>query len=126
MQNTYFINMEEENMSFENLDFLCDTIENIIYPVGSIWASTGEIMGSDLNIYPSPMTETMTVSVPDQMQGGLQIEIFDIKGRSVRTLSDLRGRSLRVERNDLATGTYLLRLSDSVGQHKTSVFLVGN
>jgi hypothetical protein len=126
MQNTYLVDFTEENQTFSGLDFLCDTVEHIIYPVGSISTEVDELVNSDLNIHPSPMKEFITITVPDKMQGDITVEVFDMNGRKVLSLGGLMGSSLRIQRNGLAAGTHLLRMTDAKGLRQTGVFMVGD
>jgi hypothetical protein len=78
-----------------------------------------ELLGS----FPNPARSQATVrfAVPEQMTGDVQLELYDLLGRQVKTIPAAEA-SGRVEQtldvSDLPSGTYLLRLSAG-GQTQT-------
>jgi hypothetical protein len=78
-----------------------------------------ELLGS----FPNPARSQATVrfAVPDQTTGDVQLELYDLLGRQVKTIPAAEA-SGRVEQtldvSDLPSGTYLLRLSAG-GQTQT-------
>ena len=126
MQNTYLVGLTEENQTLTGLDFLCDTVENIIFTVGGNGTSVQELSSNSLSIYPSPMKDFITVTVPDKMKGELTAEVFDLSGRKVFSLTGLSGSHIRIQRNGLAAGTHVLHLIDEQGVQQTGVFVVGD
>jgi hypothetical protein len=78
-----------------------------------------ELLGS----FPNPARSQATVrfAIPEQMTGDVQLELYDLLGRQVKTIPAAEA-SGRVEQtldvSDLPSGTYLLRLSAG-GQTQT-------
>jgi predicted outer membrane repeat protein len=78
-----------------------------------------ELLGS----FPNPARSQATIrfAVPEQMTGDVQLELYDLLGRQVKTIPAAEA-SGRVEQtldvSDLPSGTYLLRLSAG-GQTQT-------
>ncbi|TNF30479.1 MAG: T9SS type A sorting domain-containing protein [Bacteroidetes bacterium] len=126
MQNTYFVSIEEENLTLENLDFLCDTVENIIYPVGAINVGIDALTDRKLSVYPSPMTDRLTIEVPSSIIGSLKLEIFDSNGRLHRVSDHAPSPTITILRNDLSAGKYMLRLSTETGLSYYAAFVVTN
>ena len=67
-------------------------------------------------VYPNPSAGDVSVAFDLPAEAEVQVEVFDVTGRRVKTLAPVRaaagaGRSLRLDAADLAAGTYTYRLS---------------
>ena len=67
-------------------------------------------------VYPNPSADDVSVAFDLPTDAEVQVEVFDLAGRRVRSLDPARTaagprRSLRLETADLATGTYAYRLT---------------
>jgi len=125
MQNTYLISITEEGQTFSDLDFLADTIQNIIYPVGNINVGIQQVEKRKLTAYPSPMREYMHVVVSQDFQGRLTAEISDLKGSIISSIGGLQAPVFRLDGSGLSAGTYVLRVSDVHGKWESLQFMVG-
>lgn len=69
------------------------------------------IEGEDLNVFPNPVTENLTVQYKTKMTG--VIELFHVSGVQVKSLPLQTGNSTyNLNLNDLADGYYLLKISE--------------
>ena len=83
-------------------------------------ASVGPVASTEtapeLVLYPNPATEELNVGLPDG-KAYRSLEIFDQNGRLHRTIDpqDMENRTLTIDLNGLAPGTYFLRLISDGG-----------
>jgi uncharacterized repeat protein (TIGR01451 family) len=71
--------------------------------------SVGQIDLHAIHVFPNPMNDVALISLPP---GSYDIELFDITGRSVMKLTGRSG-SWTLERGDLPSGQYHIRISDA-------------
>ncbi len=76
--------------------------------------------GESLNLYPNPATREVTISFRKNEQ--LQVRIFDLGGRLVRSEPVFPEQKMDI--SDLAKGMYLFRISDSSGNVATKKLVV--
>jgi hypothetical protein len=68
----------------------------------------------DILIYPNPVTDYLTIEIADNLQIA-KIEIIDLYGRILRTIDNININSTTIQRGDLLSGIYLLRIhSDDI------------
>jgi len=60
-------------------------------------------------IYPNPVTDYLTIELADNLQIS-KIEIIDLYGRILRTIDHINYNSTTIQRGDLLSGIYLLRI----------------
>ncbi|MBI3511608.1 MAG: T9SS type A sorting domain-containing protein [Bacteroidetes bacterium] len=64
-----------------------------------------------VNIFPNPMTDAATISIDAQyLNSATQICIYDLNGKMVRELSTKNNSQLKITREDLSPGIYLLNV----------------
>ncbi|WGD34160.1 M14 family zinc carboxypeptidase [Olleya sp. YS] len=86
----YTVNIKEQTLSIED-----NTLEN-------------------LNIYPNPFKETISIKLPNQISS-YNIELFDISGRVIynSTKKNVSTNTINITNlGDLSNGTYLLKITD--------------
>lgn len=124
MQNTYLVSITEQGQTFTDLDFLCDTLENIIFPVGNINVGMDGPDGTELSIYPIPVHDRLTLNLPTEVQGMVSIEVFDLSGRNVLKRRMQAAPALNLSGLQLTPATYVLRLADDNGWQAMRQFMV--
>jgi len=68
----------------------------------------------DYNIYPNPFINSTTLELPDyQEKNQYALRIFDMMGREVMSLPDIRNGKNTIERGNLVAGIYFYTLNDS-------------
>ncbi|RLD29978.1 MAG: hypothetical protein DRI73_10685, partial [Bacteroidetes bacterium] len=60
-------------------------------------------------VYPNPFTEYTTIRLTDVVQTQ-KIELIDIHGRIVRTMDKVNGTSVTIQRDNLTSGIYFIRI----------------
>jgi len=84
--NTYHIKISQGHEVFTNLDFTVDSIQ--INPVFATDVGVRDIKAEDysLSVFPNPASSFVTVKYTLQSSSQIEIEMFDILGKSVKTL----------------------------------------
>lgn len=67
-------------------------------------------------IAPNPMNDGAVLEFSNTGNNDLQLEIRDLSGRLVQMHSGIRGNRFIIDRNDMASGVYLYRLSNQRGE----------
>lgn len=97
-----------------------DQITVTIWPTG-----VGEIGQGSIQLYPNPTQGQVDVVSNSVFKGDVQIELFDVRGQRVSVNSvQINERTLRLNMESLAKGTYHLRLSDANSQGSFSIVLI--
>jgi len=90
--------------------FRCETFEVVGYDE----PATGNNTVSQISIYPNPVVSSATVAFDLDKNSNVEMNIYDIQGRVVKTVSRKNLKSghqtLSVNVNDLNKGTYIVRL----------------
>jgi hypothetical protein len=81
------------------------------------YVSVGEPGSASMAVFvqPNPMRESTTVFFENKNAESMSFTLTDLTGRVVQSFSDLRGESVRLEREGLPEGTYLFTLRSSRG-----------
>jgi hypothetical protein len=67
--------------------------------------------------YPNPVSDKLTISLPDRLNGNYTVQIIDIQGKTVYSVKEQNDslRSLQINNiGKLASGIYLIRLTDDL------------
>jgi hypothetical protein len=67
--------------------------------------------------YPNPVSDKLTISLPDRLNGNYTVQIIDIQGKTVYSIMEQNDslRSLQINTiGKLASGIYLIRLTDDL------------
>ena len=66
-------------------------------------------------VYPNPFTDYTTIQLSDANQV-LRIDLIDIHGRIIRTISNVKNNSVTIHRENLPSGTYFIRIQSDNAQ----------
>ena len=66
-------------------------------------------------VYPNPVVDHVTIEMPENAEIS-SIELFDPYGRKLRIMDDINSGSVTLQRGDLQTGMYILRI------HATDIY----
>ncbi len=114
--NTYHVKITPSDTVFNNLDFTVDSIQ--INPLNPTDVGVHEIntIESKIKIYPNPASSHVTIQYNLQSSSVVKIELFDILGKSVKTLlpstqqpKDAYKTSWLLD--DLKSGLYFIKMN---------------
>lgn len=74
--------------------------------------------------YPNPFTNTTMIEFDNTNNDIYTLTITDITGRTVRQINSIKGNSILVERNNMASGIYYATLSNTKGERGTQKLLI--
>ncbi len=83
--------------------------KQIEYWTDLIKSNRAEISNHEYTIYPNPFQEYTTIEIGDY-QNTQRIELVDMFGRKVRILDQINGPTLTLQRGNLKSGLYLLKI----------------
>ena len=86
------------------------------------------VSGSDMlhmTVVPNPMSDAARVIFGEELSSDARIELVDINGRTIRTMSGNGSREVRIERGHLESGLYVLRVMRG-GMHIGSARVIMN
>lgn len=83
-------------------------------PPGVIALSVDNILSEKFNLYPNPATNIVNITNAENI-GIEQIEIFDVNGKTVKSLSFNNENEVQLDIENLSSGTYLLYIKTNEG-----------
>ncbi|MGZ3884848.1 MAG: T9SS type A sorting domain-containing protein [Bacteroidia bacterium] len=63
-----------------------------------------------LSVYPNPAASQATIRFSNESTENFSCSLFNYQGKLVRTLSDINGNEVKIEKQDLSAGLYFFRL----------------
>src|SRR5690554_1162499 len=76
--------------------------------------SIRDFVSSKFNVFPNPVTDVVTITNSENI-GVEQIEVFDISGKTVKSLHFNNENEVQLHLGDFASGTYLLHIQTNEG-----------
>ncbi|HLW41855.1 MAG TPA: T9SS type A sorting domain-containing protein [Flavobacterium sp.] len=76
--------------------------------------SVSEFVSSKFNVFPNPVTDMVTITNSESI-GIEQVEIFDISGKTIKSLSFNNENEVQLNLGDFASGMYLLHIKTNQG-----------
>jgi hypothetical protein len=123
MDDTYSISIIVDGTEIDNLDFVVDTVTNLIYPLGPTNVSVDELGRGQLAIHPNPMSDMMTVQMPRGGGMASSYRISGMDGRIHRETAVTPNHRITVERGNLAAGVYMLEITATDGHRSVKRFI---
>jgi hypothetical protein len=77
-----------------------------------------EISETYVNIFPNPFTNELNIGFVNQQSEVININVFDLSGRLMLSQNEFASEGINqisINSNDLASGTYLVKLTNSFG-----------
>jgi hypothetical protein len=96
----------------------CSNSFDLVLTVNSCVSVTEQTLFSGISVYPNPNNGTFTLAISENT-GDLLVEVLDLSGRVVYSAMEnniTAGYSKQVALDGIASGTYMLRLSNASGQ----------
>ncbi len=84
-------------------------------PVTFVAVSEPNLAPFAVFVQPNPMLESTTVFFENENAEAMTFTLIDLTGRTLRSFNNLRGESVKIERNGLPQGTYLFTLRGDRG-----------
>lgn len=82
---------------------------NNMYPVGLKSLTKND---ADIKVYPNPASNTMFVSIDNEQEGNVSVDLFNLVGQKVKTVSFENEQGVyAVDLSDLQEGAYLYRVN---------------
>ena len=75
-----------------------------------------ESVSSGVTVYPNPVTDLATVEFDNSRGTSYSFTLYGLSGRSVKMIMNIRNGSFRFDRESLASGIYMYRLSGDDGE----------
>ncbi len=75
-----------------------------------IYQRTTSDIPTDINIYPNPAYDQITIEHNIQTENDIQISIIDVNGKIVQNHSNVNGTTVALNVNDLASGIYFAQM----------------
>lgn len=66
-----------------------------------------------IQVYPNPVTGTVTISTPEMIKNGT-IRLINVLGQTVMQQTNINGRKILLNMQHLASGTYIVQFEDGV------------
>ncbi len=65
-----------------------------------------------ITVYPNPVVQSTLISLPENLElNNITLDIFDVQGKIIKTISDLKNHQYILSRNDFNTaGVYFVRI----------------
>jgi len=70
--------------------------------------------GNHLLVYPNPISTSSTLQLSKPLQNAT-LSIYDVLGKEVKTLQNLNGTEIKINREEMKSGMYFFRLEDKEG-----------
>ena len=110
-QQSVGLNITGSNMFMDTSIFIkaiitsVDTCENVISSIGNpILAKKMEL------IYPNPMNSSATIQFDSVIENG-ELNIFNLYGQKIKTIYNISGNRIKINRDNLSSGIYYVQLS---------------
>lgn len=65
---------------------------------------------SKIKIYPNPFNSSTTIQLKSSISNG-ELNILNVFGQKIKTMSNISGDQIKIERDNLSSGIYLIRLT---------------
>ncbi len=78
--------------------------------IESLFTGVEELIDIDLKLFPNPMKDFVIMEFNNAQGRTYTLTLADQWGRLVRTVDNIRGNQVRIDRNELANGIYFFQL----------------
>jgi hypothetical protein len=97
--------------------------DTLVQDVNVLPTGINEHVGNNVLLYPNPVRDQLTILAQEKLQ---EIRIFDQTGKLVLTINDVKQNPIILDISTLASGNYVLRLSNSTGRIMEKVVKIDN
>lgn len=97
---------------------ICDTIKNTLLNNQDLRSTTTTLLA------PNPMSNVSYLTFDNPRAEAFQVNLSNLVGQVVRSYSTVRGGVVEIQRNQLSTGIYFVRLTDESGKSLTEKLVI--
>lgn len=124
--NTYHKVISISNNSYTNLDFVVDSAK--INPVSNVSVHDLSAIENQIKVFPNPASSNVTIQYSLVANSSVSIELYDIFGKSVRTIQPQTEQSIHnhtysVGLDGLASGMYFVKLKINNAESVIKLFI---
>lgn len=79
-----------------------------------------QLQNADIQVYPNPFSSSASLDVAGYdfaLQGPLQLDVYEIQGRKVMSIDNIRSNRTTIKRGNLSNGMYIYRLTTVDGRN---------
>jgi hypothetical protein len=98
-----------------------DSVQNYVNPriarcLGlPIGIDENDFAAQNISVYPNPASASFIVSINEGRSTITSIEIIDLSGRAVLIKEKIKSNQVRIERDEISNGIYMLKIKTSEG-----------
>jgi hypothetical protein len=82
-----------------------------------------ETDANQLNIYPNPFNEITAIQFNSALYNA-ELDVFNAYGQKAKTITQISGYKIEIDRGDLASGIYFIRLTQDNETFKTGKLII--
>jgi hypothetical protein len=76
-------------------------------------------------IFPNPFSISSTLKIENHKVHNATLSIYDISGKSVRTITSINSNNIEIDKGNLEDGIYFYRLTNGEGEISSGKFIIG-
>lgn len=79
-----------------------------------------QLEDADIRVYPNPFSSSASLDVAGydfSIQGALQLDVYELQGRKVMSIDNIRSNRTTIKRGNLSNGMYIYRLTTEDGRN---------
>lgn len=100
----------------------CDLSSDVYSFIADITDAVIPVANTELNIFPNPVSDKLTLESSGELNSQLTIELFDLSGKRLQTLKIKEGRvNQEIDMSYLTSGIYFLKVSSLKDAHVTKL-----
>ena len=82
------------------------------------------VLETNLKVVPNPFSSSVTIFFDNPKNESYDLFITDITGKLVRSVQNIRGNQVRIDRRSMTAGMYIANLRDRTGRFTTAKLMV--
>jgi hypothetical protein len=94
-------------------------------PIQTIALSFEDLIANaeDFSVYPNPASASFTIDLSAFKGAEVKVEMFDVLGKNVRTMTDVRSEQINISREELKNGMYVIKVTSDGKQFSRKISL---
>jgi hypothetical protein len=94
--------------------------DTLTFTTGGPVSLAQQLQEADIQVYPNPFSSSASLDVTGydfSLQGALQLDVYEVQGRKVMSIDNIRSNRTTIERGNLSNGMYIYRLRTEDGRN---------